>query len=219
MPITLDPPKLEAPPRIDNRGPEPPPPALRDGGDGGGKSPAGESRYRLGVWIGLASVVMVFTAFTSSLVVRKGLSNDWVSIQFPALMYVNTLVLIFSSATLELAKHSLRRDNRPAFLRWWTTTTLLGAGFLAGQVLVWKQLAAAGIFLSSNPSSSFFYLLTAAHGVHLVGGILALLGILIAAARRRITARRRDPAEAAAIYWHFMDGLWVYLFVLLLVWR
>jgi cytochrome c oxidase subunit 3 len=108
-------------------------------------------------------------------------------------------------------------------MRWLLVTVLLGIGFLASQLFAWKQLARQGVYLASNPHSSFFYLLTAAHAVHLIGGLLALI-FLWARSRLhadavKVTPSRQAAADAVTIYWHFMDVLWIYLFLLLFLWR
>jgi len=98
---------------------------------------------------------------------------------------------------------------------WLTVTTLLGLAFLAGQLLAWRQLVAAGVYLSSYPHSSFFYLLTGAHGLHLAGGIGALLYAVRRAPAAATAAAALDVADPVAAYWHFLTGLWIYLFVIL----
>ena len=193
------------------------------GGEGGGGNGSGGrdeaalrvARYKTGTWFGLGGVVMVFAGFVSAYVVRRGLSTgDWRPIQLPGVLGFTTAVLLLSSLTLERA----RRSQNGGSLTWLRITSLLGVVFLAGQYAAWRQLAAAGVYLASNPASSFFYVLTGAHGLHLLGGVLALF---------YVTARAPNPAwvgrEAAtqslALYWHFMDGLWVFLFFLLVVGR
>ncbi|MFQ5777546.1 MAG: heme-copper oxidase subunit III [Terriglobia bacterium] len=163
--------------------------------------------YVTGIWLALAAILMFFLALTSAFIVRKGLSNDWVPVAWPGILWFNTLVLLASSLTLERARSLLTGANLGGFRRWWATTTGLGLIFLLGQVIAWRQLAAAGFYVSTNPSSSFFYLLTAAHGTHLLGGIVALLYV---GARHRLTA-----VKVSSLYWHFMGGLWVFLFLLL----
>jgi Heme/copper-type cytochrome/quinol oxidase, subunit 3 len=117
----------------------------------------------------------------------------------------------------------LKRNDQQAYGRWFLLTVLFGLGFLCTQFLAWRQLVAQGVYLSSNPHSAFFYLLTALHGLHLLGGIVALDYLLLHAWRRRapeqIGPRRAAAAGAVAIYWHFMDGLWIFLFLLLFLWR
>jgi cytochrome c oxidase subunit 3 len=144
---------------------------------------------------------MLFIALTSAYVVRKGLDPGWHAIQRPGLLWINTVVLLASSLTIERARRA------GAAARWLLVTLLLGLVFLGGQLVVWSQLSAQGVYLSTNPHSSFFYLLTGLHGLHLAGGIAALSYLVF--------RHRPQLVDVTAIYWHFMDGLWVYLFVLL----
>ncbi len=202
------------------RGGTPPPPAggEDDGGAGEGARAVPRRAYFTGVSLGLGAILMFFMALTSSYIVRKGLGGDWQPVRLPPILWLNTLVLLASSATIEAARRRLAAAELEAFRRWWALTTGLGILFLAGQVQAWRQLAAAGVFLASNPSSSFFYLLTAAHGLHLLGGIVALLCVVFRAWQKsRIT--QGTAAELTAIYWHFMDGLWVFLLLLLYLGR
>jgi cytochrome c oxidase subunit 3 len=161
---------------------------------------------------------MLFAAFTSAMVVRRGLSDDWASMAKPPILLVNTAVLLLSSVALELARRGLKSRERGKFNRWWTGATALGALFLGGQTLAWSQLNAAGVFISSNPSSSFFYVLTVSHAVHLVGGVTALIYVDVQALRLRLGPAKRTVIDISAIFWHFLDGLWVYLMVLFYVW-
>lgn len=173
-----------------------------------------DRRYYTGMWVGLAAVVMLFTAFTSAYVVRRGIAEDWQATALPPLIWVNTLVLLASSVTLEAARRRYPRIRR--FQPWWLGTIALGGLFLAGQLAVWGQLANQGVYVDTNPASSFFYLLTAAHGVHLAGGLGALIWLTWRLWRGALT---RVTVDVTSLYWHFMDGLWVYLMLLLLIWR
>jgi cytochrome c oxidase subunit 3 len=170
------------------------------------------------MWFALASIVMLFAGFTSAMVVRRGMSFDWVPIAVPRLLWVNTGVLLASSATLEFSRRALTGRAFESFLRWLGTTVALGVAFLAGQLAVWRELAARGVYLATNPSSSFFYVLTAAHGVHLLGGVLALGYVAICAGRIARGRKRRTALDVTAIYWHFMDALWIYIFLLVTHW-
>jgi cytochrome c oxidase subunit 3 len=163
----------------------------------------------------MAAVTMLFAAFTSAYIVRKGISDDWLPTAFPALVWVNTVVLLASSLTLERARRLY--GQTAAVARWWLATTALGLVFLLGQLLVWQQLIDAGIYLRTNPSSAFFYILTATHGIHLLGGV----AVLAYFSRRLLQDRppTRTVLNVTAIYWHFMDGLWVYLLLFLFLWR
>jgi len=174
--------------------------------------------YQLGMWFALAGIVMLFAGFTSAMVVRRGMSFDWASIPVPRLLWVNTGILLASSLTLEFSRRALTERATQNFLRWLATTVALGVAFLAGQLVVWRELAARGVYLATNPSSSFFYVLTAAHGVHLLGGVCALGYVIFRAGRMARGRQRRTALDVTAIYWHFMDALWIYIFFLLTRW-
>jgi cytochrome c oxidase subunit III len=162
---------------------------------------------RTGVWIAIGAISMSFAALTSAMVVRQGAAPDWRHFHLPQILYLNTLVLLASSGTLEW---SWRRSD----LRGLYVTLGLGLLFVAGQVVAWRQLAAQGLFLRTAPSSAFFYVLTALHGLHVIGG-LGGLAYVLHRLRQRIDGRSRAALGAATLYWHFMGGLWLYLFVLL----
>jgi cytochrome c oxidase subunit 3 len=161
---------------------------------------------RTGVWVGIAAIVLMVGAFTGALVVRRT-EADWIHFRLPPIIYVNTLVLLVSSVTLQQA-----RTGVAAGTRWLALTFGLGLLFVLGQVLAWRNLAAQGLFLATSPSSAFFYVLTAVHGLHLLGGVAALVYVLSRARRGVAVAGALD---AAALYWHFMGVLWLYLLLLL----
>jgi cytochrome c oxidase subunit 3 len=165
----------------------------------------------------LVAIVMLFAAFTSAMVVRKGLNNDWISTSLPHILYVNTAILVASSCTLEISRRSLARRMSAQFAGWLYATLLLGLAFVGGQLIAWHSLEAHGVYLATNPSSSFFYLLTATHGVHLLGGIVALCYLALRARRIAVGAVKRTAVDVTAIYWHFMDGLWIYVLALMMV--
>jgi cytochrome c oxidase subunit 3 len=196
-------------------------PAGGDGDNEGsrGGSPAVPTRaYFTGIQLALAGIVMFFMALTSSFLVRKGLGEDWVSFTMPRVIWLNTFVLLVSSVTIQIARSRLRSGEAALFRQWWRITTALGVLFIAGQYLAWRQLAAQGVFLITNPSSSFFYVLTALHAIHLLGGVAALFYVMHRQWQRsRIT--QSTAAELVSIYWHFMDGLWVFLLALLYLGR
>jgi cytochrome c oxidase subunit 3 len=193
------------------------PPAGGDGGDDSGKNRPKDqpsaNRYYAGIAIGIVSVLMFFMALASAFLVRKG-RPDWVPVHIPSLLWFNTLVLVSSSGTLELARKRLGHSDARGFRNFWMLTTVLGVLFLVGQVVAWRILAGQGIYMASNPASSFFYIFSGAHGLHLVGGI----GALIYVARRRFdvaSVSRSVAAEVTSYYWHFMDALWLFLLALL----
>jgi cytochrome c oxidase subunit 3 len=181
------------------------------------------NRYRIGMWVALASIAMMFTALSSAYIVRSASANDWYPLVMPRVLLASTAIILMSSGTLEVARRQLKASIVSAYSRWLLVTALLGLSFLVSQLIAWRQLRAQGVYVATNPHSSFFYLLTAAHALHLFGGLLALLYLLV---RTRsllvngvVDVRRRAAADAVSIYWHFMDVLWIYLFLLLFLWR
>lgn len=182
-----------------------------------------DSRYRIGAWVTIAGIVMLFTALASSYIVRSASSNDWLPIQMPRVLWLSTAVLVISSITMEISRRALKQQSDAGYSRWLMITVGLGLGFVASQLIAWRQLARQGVYLDSNPHSSFFYLFTGAHGLHVLGGILALTYLMLRTRKKRDSVagelRRIGAADAATIYWHFMDGLWICLFLLLFFWK
>ena len=197
-----------------------PPPARNFGGGDG--EPGGRGAHRrasiTGLMVLLAASVMFFSAFTSAFFVRRGMSNDWSTTPMPRILWLNTGVLVASSLAIELARRALRSGHRAAFNRYWTGATILGALFLCGQYAAWQELQSAGFFLASNPSSSFFYLLTCVHAVHLVGGIMALSYIDVQAFLLRLGPGKRTAVDVSAYFWHFLDAIWIFLMALFFFW-
>ncbi len=224
MATTIQPPEIESkPPRPD------------DGNSGGGGlrnlgptngnlkvlDDFSPEPSRTGVWVALAAITMSFAAFTSALIVRQSTANDWHHLAIPTVVFFNTLVLLASSLTLEIARRRVAEfargttsDRRPS-LQWLSATLFLGFVFVAGQYVAWQQLRAEGLYLASNPNSSFFYVLTAIHALHVLGGLAGLMRVIYLL-RRPVFSLRRSTMDATSYYWHFMGILWVY--VLLVIW-
>jgi cytochrome c oxidase subunit 3 len=181
----------------------------------GDSSPAS----RTGIWVGISAITMTFAAFTSAMVVRQA-SLDWRHFALPPILYFNTALLFASSVTLEFARRRMaafaggKGAKRSLPLTWLYGTLALGLLFIAGQYAAWQQLKAEGLYLATNPSSSFFYLFTAAHALHVLGG-LAGLALVIWRFSKRVPTLRLSTLDTVAYYWHFMDVLWVYLLLLL----
>lgn len=163
-----------------------------------------------GIWVAIAAITMSFAALTSALVVRQGAAADWEHFQLPPILFLNTLLLLASSVTLQRSRHAA------AAIPWLALTLALGLCFVAGQVLAWRGLAAQGVFLATSPNSAFFYLFTALHALHVLGG-LAGMSYAVARLRRRDDPAARRVLATATVYWHFMDGLWLYLLLILAV--
>ncbi|MBV8050609.1 MAG: cytochrome c oxidase subunit 3 [Acidobacteriaceae bacterium] len=221
------------------------PPVYRGGGDGGheeGYPDYGQRlrRARLGLAIALAPIFMFFISITSAYIVRQGLPTfddktntyvrDWISVQLPlALLLFNTGLLAASSLTAEFARRQITRQAALAPVQsipgvslgdergfpWLYVTVLLGGAFLVGQWMAWQELATRGFYMATSASSSFFYLLTAAHGVHLTGGVLVLTYAAIVSVLHKPVEARRIVVDVTAWYWHFMFLLWMGIFALL----
>jgi cytochrome c oxidase subunit III len=220
-------------------------PPFRDGGDDGrrGLPDYGTRlrRARLGLLVALTPVLMLFVSFTSAYIVRQGLPTldprtnmlvrDWIPVTLPRLLLLNTCVLLLSSVSMELARRQIKGQAQaalaPASIHprvsvgdqmrtpWLSMTLVLGLAFLFGQWTAWKQLAANGFYVATTPSSSFIYLLTGTHAVHLMGGVLALFVAGVASLLHRSLKTRSIVVDVTAWYWHFMALLWIYIFCLM----
>ena len=196
-------------------GPRPPRAGGGGGGDPGGEGYRAGERYKLAVWLVIAGVVMFFAAISSAMVVRRGTGDDWTGVVLPGVLWVSTALLVVSSLTFELARLQLRKGTLARLRLWVAVTALLGAGFMVAQYLGWRELFGQGVYVASTPGSSFFYLLTGAHALHLTGGMIVLAYTTLRVWSARPWVTRASAIEASALYWHFMDALWLYLFGLM----
>ena len=224
MATTLQPPHVEV-----ERKPGP----YQGGGSGGGLRPPvtdrGEIRAvqdfsgepaRTGIWVGLSAIAMTFAALTSALYVREGAATDWHHIVLPPILWFNTAALAASSITLEVARRRVasfmrgQESRHSVPMLWLQLSMLLGLVFVVGQYLAWLNLRAQGIYLPTNPNSSFFYVFTGVHVIHVLGGLGGLTRVML---KFRGTARtlRRSTIDATSYYWHFMGLLWIYLLFVL----
>jgi cytochrome c oxidase subunit 3 len=194
----------------------------------------------LGLALAIAPILMMFVTFTGVYIARQQTTTynletntrvrEWMHVSLPiTLLLVNTALLLASSFTIELARRQITRDIVLAPVRtipgvsvgdryrvpWLSFTLLLGLGFLGGQWMAWRALALRGFHLPTSASSSFVYLLTAAHGVHLALGLTALFYALAISALRRSLESQHIVIDLTSWYWHFMALLWLYIFALL----
>jgi cytochrome c oxidase subunit III len=175
---------------------------------------------RTGVWVGLATIGMMFAAFTSAAVVRKGSAEDWQHIVLPSILYFNTAVLVLSSIVLEIARRKVlvyaRGENASQMipLAWLGGTLGLGLVFVVGQFVAWSQLKSQGVYLATSPTSSFFYVMTVVHALHVAGGLGGLTRVILKTSGHVFTLRH-STLDGTAYYWHFMGALWIYLLLLL----
>jgi cytochrome c oxidase subunit III len=186
-----------------------------EGGGEGLPPRAPQQIYITGMLIALGGILMFFSAFVSAWVVRRGLPTmDWQPITLPRILWLNTVILAASSASLAYSRRSFARGYERDHRHWWGVTAGLGVLFLAGQLVAWRQMFAAGLFVATSPNSSFFYVFTGAHGLHILGGIVALL-VVASRTPRRLT---RDTAtRVVSLYWHFLGALWLFIFLMLWV--
>src|SRR6266850_7515581 len=222
MPGTTSPPEIELIIEDIGGGRGNPPPAGGDDDDGGGgnndnrrrKQSPSPKRYSTAITIALVSILMFFMALASAFIVLRRGSDVWVSVHLPPILLANTLILLASSVTLEAARRRLSLTDPSGFRKFWLLTTGLGILFVGGQLIAWRQLVAQGVYIASNQASSFFYIFTCAHAVHLLGGVGALLYVSFRKFEKT-SVSLSVAAEIASYYWHFMDGLWVFLLALL----
>jgi cytochrome c oxidase subunit III len=185
-----------------------------DGGEGRGKWSASPKRYTTAIAIGLVSILMFFMALASAFIVLRAGSDKWIVVHLPRILWANTCVLLASSFTLESARRRLSLADPAGFRKLWLVTTILGFLFVAGQLFAWRQLAAQGVYIASNQASSFFFIFTGAHAVHLLGGVAALLFVSLRNFEKA-SISLFAATEITSYYWHFMDGLWIFLLALL----
>jgi cytochrome c oxidase subunit III len=191
-----------------------------EGGDQRAVAEPTGSPTRTGIWVALSAIAMSFAALTSALFVREGSANDWQHIELPPILWFNTLVLVASSITLEIARHRVaaymrgKATDRSVPTLWLSGTMFFGLIFVTGQYLAWLNLRSQGLYLPTNPNSSFFYLFTGVHALHVIGGLGGLARVL-GKFRSPISPLRRSTLDATSYYWHFMGALWIYLLFIL----
>jgi cytochrome c oxidase subunit 3 len=190
-----------------------------DGNDGRGVPGAGLLAMRFL----LVSITMLFLTIGVVYHERAQSPRHWQHIQVPPLLWLSTGLILGSTWTLEIARAAFERKNSIRYARWLAVTVAMGAAFLGSQLFALRELAQQGIYLRNNPHSSLFYVLTGAHGIHLLGGIVALFILLVTASRRPEVVlfdfrRQSGRTATAALYWHFLAGIWLCMFVGLLFW-
>lgn len=204
-------------------------------GGGGGNDDGGNNRNprdhfgfkqympdtsRVLMWFLLIIVFMTFSGLMGSYIYIASTGvNEWNPFELPFQVFVSTAIILFSSFTYVIAEKSLHADNQAKAKKWLIATTVLGAAFIASQILSWMQLVARGVYLESNPYAGFYYILTVLHAVHVLGGIAALGAVVLKSwlpsMSDEFIKKRNNLAKVVGWYWHFMGGLWMILFVLL----
>ena len=215
----------------------------KSGGNGGGRGPGGggdgpdprdsesydpsafvpeKSRILTGVL--LVIVMMTFGGLTSAyIVIATNGAAEWRPFSLPIQVWISTFILLASSVSYHFGWKKLEAMDREAAKKWFTATTVLGAAFISSQLLAWLELTSRGLYMSGNPYAGFFYILTGVHAFHVLGGIVALSSVLLSVwyptRDENKMLRRRSIAQVVGWYWHFMDGVWIVLFILLGFWK
>jgi cytochrome c oxidase subunit III len=180
------------------------------------KKPLSMHPKKFALWLFIVTIIMIFAALTSAYIVRQA-DGNWVIFDLPDLFLVTTGIILASSGTMHWAYLSVRRDNLESAKLAIAITAVLGISFLAGQYMAWGELVKNNIHLVGNPSGSFVYVISGLHGLHIVGGVVFLIVVLISIFQYKVHSKNLLRVEMCATYWHFLDGLWLYLFVFLLL--
>lgn len=174
--------------------------------------------HKFTLWIGIAGMLMMFAGFTSAYIIKRNQAK-WVSFELPVVFWISTAAIILSSITIFLAGRSFKERQMQHYRSFMTATLILGVLFIILQVIGFKQLWNAGITLTGNVSYSFLYVIVLAHALHVAGGVVALLVMFIRALRTKVRSYNSVPVEVLSTYWHFVDALWIYLLIFLIMIR
>lgn len=174
--------------------------------------------HKYSLWIAMGSITMMFIGFTSAYVVKRAQAN-WFTFDLPVIFWISTLVILASSVTIQMAVKQFRNRNMQRYKQLITLTAVLGVAFAVCQWIGFKQMNESGLRLNGPASVSFIYVIVGVHLLHVLGGVAALLIMFGRAFRTRVRTYSAVPIEVAATYWHFVDGLWIYLLIFLSIAR
>ncbi len=205
------------------------------GSDGGGGNnrdddyiesaePYASNKFRILMWFLLLVVLMTFGGLISAyIVISTNGVLEWTPFDLPIQVWLSTAFIIASSITYQVAQKALNADNQQKAKNWFLATTVFGGMFIASQLLAWFELVRRGVYVQSNPYAGFFYILTAVHAVHVIGGI-AVLGYIVLRTWDKTYSdeeltKRKQISNTIGWYWHFMDALWIVIVCLLGFWK
>ncbi len=166
------------------------------------------------VWLFIVTIVMLFAALTSAYIVKQS-DGNWLNYNLPGMFWITSTIIVVSSITMQLALKSAKEDRFNGLKVYLILTTILGLAFLFGQYQSWKQLVEMDVYFVGNPAGSFLYVLTGLHAVHIISGLVFLLIVIGSSFKLKIHSKSLIRIEMCTTYWHFLGGLWLYLFLFL----
>lgn len=180
------------------------------------ESPIAMHPKKFALWLFLVTIVMIFAAMTSAYIVRQSEGN-WLEFDLPTIFWYTSAIVVLSSVFLQYAYVSAKKDDMAGLRVGMVLSVVFGIAFLVGQWYSWVALVDINVFFVGNPSGSFLYIFTGLHAAHLIGGVIFLIIVLISTYRYKVHSKSIDTLEMAATFWHFLTGLWLYLFMFLLL--
>lgn len=168
--------------------------------------------HKFTLWVGLGSIIMMFAGLTSAYIV-KGSQPEWTTVELPRVFYYSTAAILASSITIQMALKAFKERSMMAYRRLITLTAILGSLFITLQLVGFNQLWNSGVDFKGSGAGQFLYIIFGLHVLHVLGGVVTLLVIFIKAFSSRIRNYNPVTIELASTYWHFVDLLWIYLFV------
>jgi len=178
------------------------------------RSAMGMNPSKFIVWLFIVTITMLFAALTSAYIVKQS-GGDWLNFNLPGMFWITSIIIIVSSITMQLALKSAKEDRFTGIKTYLILTILLGVAFLFGQYQSWKQLVEMDVYFVGNPAGSFLYVLTGLHAVHIISGLIFLLLVISSSFKLKIYSKSLIRIEMCTTYWHFLGGLWLYLFLFL----
>jgi len=182
----------------------------------GAEQPIAMHPKKFALWLFIVTVVMIFASLTSAYIVRQSEGN-WLEFDLPEIFWYNSIIILLSSITLHWAYMSAKKDDLAKVRTGMILTSIFGAAFLVGQWYSWGALVDRDVFFVGNPAGSFLYVFTGLHAIHLISGVIFLIIVLISSFRYQVHSKNMDTMEMCVTYWHFLGGLWLYLFMFLLL--
>ena len=182
----------------------------------GAEQPISMHPKKFALWLFIVTVVMIFASLTSAYIVRQSEGN-WLEFDLPTIFWYTSGIIVLSSITLHFAYLSAKKDELSKLRLGMVITSILGMAFLVGQWYSWAALVDRDVYFVGNPAGSFLYVFTGLHAIHLISGVIFLIIVLISSFRYKVHSKNMDVMEMCVTYWHFLGGLWLYLFMFLLL--